>query len=113
MSLPSAGDVSDAFPIARRDGGADVYYVTNAVVRRTTAVVFSHEETETTVRRRTLDEDGTLGPEQIVTSNEVGDVAKPQPRRLADGRLALMFTIQRSREERSLALSVLDGDAPH
>ena len=105
-------DVSDAFPIARSNGGADIYYVRSEIVEETTALVFKEQERQTTIRRRVLHEDGTLGPAQLVTSKDVGEVATPQPRRLPDGRIAMMLTIQRSAEERVLSLAVLDGDAP-
>jgi hypothetical protein len=101
IALP-AGDgetVSDAFPIARVDRGADIYYASGAL---------QHE----TIRRRSLHEDGTLGPEQIVTSDAVGRVQKPQPRRLADGRVTMLFTADRGSTAGILALAVLDGDAP-
>lgn len=92
----SAGEpVADAFPLARRDQGADVYYVKQKAVFR-----------------RVLSEDGSLGKEQAVTSSELGAVAKPQPRRLPDGRIALMLTLQRTSTAKDLALVVLDGDAP-
>jgi hypothetical protein len=93
------GDVQDAFPLARKDEGADVYYV-------------RHESRVQTVWRRALHEDGSLGPAQEVTSDKLGSLAKPQPRRLPDGRIAMMFSTLRSVKESELALLVLDGDAP-
>ena len=93
------GDVFDAFPVARRDEGADVYYVKRSA-------------TEQTVWRRALHEDGTVGAEQPVTSAALGDVTHPQPRRLRDGRIAMMLGIEQSARGRDLALVILDGDAP-
>lgn len=95
----SEGDVSGAFPIARNDEGADVYYAKQTARSKTAC-------------RRALHEDGTLGPEQSVTSTEIGDVASPQPRRLPDGRIALMLSLEHSETRKDLALVVLDGDAP-
>jgi hypothetical protein len=68
--------------------------------------------TEKTVWRRALHEDGTFGPEQGVTSTDVGEATHPQPRRLPDGRIALMLSVEHSATEKELALVVLDGDAP-
>jgi hypothetical protein len=100
-SDPKAGrlggdeDVSHAFPIARTDEGADVYYVKQEIVWR-----------------RALHEDGTLGSEQAVTSSDVGSAAYPQPRRLPNGRIALMLALERSSTAKDLAVVALDGDAP-
>lgn len=98
---PADPNVHDAFPIARLDDGADVYYL-RAGARG-----------ELNVHRRSLSDDGTLGPEQVVTAPGVGHVNKPQPRRLPDGRLALMLAIGRaSGTAYDLAMVILDGDAP-
>lgn len=93
------GDVFHAFPVARRDEGADVYYVKKSAK-------------EQTIWRRALHEDGTVGAEQPVTSAALGNVTYPQPRRLRDGRIAMMLGIQRGGRDRDLALVILDGDAP-
>jgi hypothetical protein len=92
------GNVHDAFPIARKDEGADVYYVREATDGQT-------------VWRRALHEDGSFGPEQGVTSTALGSVAKPQPRRLPDGRIAMMLALEHDPTDQDLALVVLDGDA--
>lgn len=93
------GDVFDAFPVARRDEGADVYYVRKSAM-------------EQTVWRRALHEDGTVGAEQPVTSAALGNATHPQPRRLRDGRIAMMLGLEQSARNRDLALVLLDGDAP-
>jgi hypothetical protein len=94
-----AGDdsVSHPFPLARLDEGADVYYVRTSASKQ--------------VFRRALHEDGTLGREQRVTTNAIA-VSNPQPRRLPDGRIALMLALEHSNTEKDLGLIVLDGDAP-
>lgn len=101
IPLPSASDetLSDVFPIARPDQGADLYYARGAP---------AHES----IRRRVLHEDGSLGPEQIVTAASVGRVEKPQPRRRGDGRITMLLTLDRSAATGTLAVAVLDGDAP-
>lgn len=102
-------DFMNPFPIARRDEGADVYYVK----RSTSEQQYTHaRRLEQLVFRRALHEDGTLGEEQAVTSSTMGNVANPQPRRLPDGKLAMMLALEKSATEKDLALVVLDGDAP-
>lgn len=108
-ALADRGQVSGAFPIARADEGADIYYVKGSVTWRLDNGNRTERET---ICRRHLHEDGTLGPEQQVTSDEVGTVANPQPRRLPDGRIALMFAYEHSAKEKDLRLVILDGDAP-
>jgi hypothetical protein len=84
---PSQEDVHDAYPLRRKSGGADVYYL-----RASEPGAFN-------VHRRALAEDGRLGPEQVVTAPAVGHIEKPQPRRLPDGRIALAFAVRRSVED--------------
>jgi hypothetical protein len=100
--ISTAEDVHDAFPLARRSGGADLYYL------RASAPGTFH------VHRRALGEDGALGVEQVVTAPELGHIEKPQARRLPDGRVSLSFVIRRSDEtfEYDLALEILEDDAP-
>lgn len=104
IRLSDADDVAGAFPIARKDGGADVYYVTRT---RVDGGLLSADEELRIVRRRALRADGSLGPEQDVTSTDLGDVGYPHPSRLPDGRIALMMSTGEG-----VALVVLDGDAP-
>lgn len=96
---PDDPNIHDAFPIARRDAGADLYYLRGG------------PRNEFNVHRRALHEDGTLGAEELVTAPEVGHTEKPQPRRLPDGRIALMFAVRRGGDAYDLAVTVLDGDA--
>jgi hypothetical protein len=103
------GNVLDAFPIARTDEGADVYYVKKGATEQQYTHI-RHEEHA--VWRRALHEDGSLGPEQAVTSDTFGYVANPQPRRLRGGRIAMLVALEHSATEKDLALVVLDGDAP-
>jgi hypothetical protein len=100
IPLDPGETLSDLFPIARLDHGADLYYARGEL---------GNEQ----IRRRALHDDGTLalGPEQLVTSDDIGRVEKPQPRRRPDGRLAMLLTIRRG-VTGTLALGVLDGDAP-
>lgn len=97
---PEATDVHDAYPIARTDKGADLYYL-HVGARG----VFS-------AHRRALLEDGALGPEQVVTAPDVGHIEKPQARRLPDGRIALTFAVRKSDGAYDVNLAILEGDAP-
>jgi hypothetical protein len=103
------GDIAAVFPIRRRDTGADLYYV----VHEAHWNWLGTKEQEWSVRRRALHDDGSLGPEQAVTSVDLGRVANPQPRRMVDGRVALMFSILKNKDERDLAIATVDGDAPY
>lgn len=94
------GNVHDAFPVARADTGADIYFLKAGPYQ------------ELNVFRRSLGEDGALGPVQSVTDPEVGHVEKPQARRLRDGRIALMFAMRRAPYQYDIGLVILDGDAP-
>jgi hypothetical protein len=93
--LELGADSKGPFTISRPDGAADVYYSVSG----------------SPIRRRVV-RDGALGVEQDVTAEEVGAVEMPQPRRMTDGRIALMFTIDHGEAEGDLAVTVLDGDAP-
>ncbi len=97
-------NVHDASVTTRADGGADLYYLRAA------------SPSGLSVHRRSLRADGSLGPEQLVTSPSVGHVEKPQARRLPDGRLGLSFARRTPGETGEatfdLAFAVLAGDAP-
>jgi hypothetical protein len=97
---PDDDNVHDAFPIARRDQGADLYYLR------------AGSPTELHAFRRALRADRTLGPEQRVTAPELGHVEKPQPRRLPDGRIALTFAQRIGDSDYHVLLAILDDDAP-
>lgn len=97
---PEATTVHNAFPIARLDEGADVYYLAPGATG------------DLTVYRRYLSEAGTFGPAQRVTADALGHVEKPQPRRLSDGRIALMFARRVTTSRYDVALAILAGDAP-
>jgi hypothetical protein len=97
---PADPNVHDTSVVARLDEGADLYYV-----RAGSASGLS-------VHRRMLREDGSLGPEQLVTSAAVGHIEKPQARRLRDGRLAMTFARRVSDTVYDHALVMLHGDAP-
>ncbi|MEQ1572286.1 MAG: hypothetical protein ABMA64_42065 [Myxococcota bacterium] len=94
------GNVHDTFPVARLDAGADLYFLKAGPTQ------------ELNVFRRSLGEDGALGPVQSVTAPVVGHVEKPQARRLADGRLALMFAMRKATYQYGIGLAILDHDAP-
>jgi hypothetical protein len=98
--VPQDPNVHDAFVVTRIDDGADLYYL------------HAGADGDLNVHRRALREDGTLGPEQIVTTPEVGHTEKPQPRRLPDGRLAMTMALRRSDKAYDLVVATLDGDAP-
>ncbi len=98
----SSDNVHDAFPLARKDGGVDVYYLMPSAA----AGGF-------VCHRRAVQADLSLGAEQRVTADDVGPVEKPQARRLADGTISLLFA--RNREfarSYDVAYAHLDGDAP-
>lgn len=94
-------NVHDAFIVPRLDAGADLYYLR------------AGDTADLHVHRRALHEDGSLGPEQVVTAPAVGHTEKPQPRRLADGRLGMTFALAKSATDYDLAFAVLAGDAPY
>ena len=93
-------NVHDAFVVTRLGDGADLYYL------------HAGADGDLNTHRRALHEDGTLGPEQVVTAPEVGHTEKPQPRRLLDGRLAMRRELRRSDKIYDLVVATLDGDAP-
>lgn len=97
---PSSNNVHDAYVVTRLDEGVDLYYL--------------HAGTtgDLNVFRRAYLEDGSFGPEQAVTSVSVGHVEKPQPRRLPDGRLLMLFAIGVSQSRFDVLMAMLEGDAP-
>lgn len=98
---PESSNVHDAFPIARADSGADLYYLHTAP---------DFEDLQ--VYRRSMQEDGTLGAEQRVVDETFGHVEKPQPRRLSDGRLGMLLSRRVSESRYDVVLVILDEDAP-
>jgi hypothetical protein len=96
--VPDNDNVHDAFPVTRQDSGADLYYLP--------------ETGDLNVFRRRLDDDGTLGPEQRVTTAELGHIEKPQPRRLPDGRLGMLASRRMGANDYRVFFTVLEGDAP-
>lgn len=93
-------NVHDAFPITRRDGNVDLYYLREA------GAGFE-------AWRRMVKKDGTLGPEQRLTGPDIGSVEKPQPRRLADGSLSVNVARRRpDAQSFDVVAFRLDGDAP-
>lgn len=97
---PADPNVHDAFPLARRSGGVDLYYLR------------AGSESAFSVYRRSLSEQGVLGREERVTAADVGHVEKPQARRLADGRIHLLFAVRRTEADYDLASTILASDAP-
>ncbi len=89
---PEFDDVHDAFLLARGERDLDVYYLRQADA-------FS-------VFRRPYE--SAFGAETRVTDATVGHVEKPQPRRLPDGTIALLFAIRRSTTSYDLALARLN-----
>ena len=77
---PGASNVHDASTLARRDGaGIDLYYIYSGAAPR--FVLY----------RRSLRPDGTLGLEQRVTSDELGEPSKPTAYRLPSGDVLLTW----------------------
>jgi hypothetical protein len=112
VAVSSGPNIADPFPIARLDHGADLYYTTNAIITRTVLGVVNWQQLQSNVCRRVVRDDGTLGAEQIVTTSNAAKLATPQARRLASGRLAMLFTVQPTIDIRNLVVAELDGDAP-
>ncbi len=98
---PEWDNVHDAFPIARADAGADLYYLRVA-----------EDIKDLQVFRRGMREDGTFGEEQRVIDGSFGHVEKPQPRRQPDGRIALSLSRRLSAKQYNVHLLVVEGDAP-
>jgi hypothetical protein len=109
QKISDDADVASPFALARADDGADLYYAKAATSQGKVTGITS---TDQAIWRRALHEDGTLGPEQLVTSATMGRVTNPQARRLPNGRIALMIALERGRTAKDLGLVVLDGDAP-
>jgi hypothetical protein len=102
----STQNVHDAFPIARADGGVDLYYI-----------MVTQETSSFAVFRRALSPSGALGPEQRVTDASLQDIMKPQASRLADGSIELTFVAgKRAADAEVIAERLgrvrLVGDAP-
>ena len=75
-------------------------------------MVIHEHDTVSTIRRRPVLDDGTLGPEQLVTSAEVGPLMLSRPVRLANGRPALVAARgDKLHPAHGIAFARLDGDA--
>lgn len=94
-------NVHDAYVVSRPDVGADLYYL------RPVGADFA-------VYRRHLTEAGSLGVEQRVTSSTIGSCEKPQPIRLPDGRLMMVFARRVTYDPPvyDVGSVLLDHDAP-
>jgi hypothetical protein len=102
----SSSNVHDTTLVARNDGGLDLYYIYPAGPQG--FALF----------RRQLRGDGTLGAEQRVTDDSVGEVSKPTGARLADGRLLLTYAEIAQRDpvrgeptQQLLCALLISGDA--
>ncbi|HZH04568.1 MAG TPA: hypothetical protein VEY30_12355 [Myxococcaceae bacterium] len=95
-----SGNVHDTSHVRRRDGGVDLYYISQ-----------SSPEGFSTFRR-CLRPDGTLGVEERVTEDSVGNTQKPEASRLSNGKLMLRFVIKHPKQPDRLAFAVIDRDAP-
>ncbi len=92
-------NVHDTVHLRRADGGVDLYYISQSSPRG-----FS-------LFRRALLSDGTLGGEERLSGDDVGNAQKPQPARLSDGRIHLRFVVQPPTGPHRLAAVTLEGDA--
>lgn len=102
----SSTNVHDTTLVTRLDGAIDMYYIYPASTRG--FVLF----------RRMLRKDGSMGPEQRLTADELGEPSKPEVKRLSDGRLLLMWAEISKRSprgypsEQRMVVAILRGDAP-
>lgn len=78
----SVAEVHDAFPFRRLDGNIDFYYVYG-----------DKHQNDWSMWRRCLRKDGTLGQEQKVTTETLGNVNKPYITRLPDNRIYVSFVL--------------------
>ncbi len=74
-------NVHDATAVPRLDGDMDLYYI------------YPDGPHGFSVHRRALTRDGALGPEELVTTPQLGNAQKPHVQRLSDG--SLMFSYAR------------------
>jgi len=75
--------VHDAKPVKRNDENLDIYY---AYPRIGTS--------EMSLWRKCVTSDGVLGKEELVINHAFGNIAKPTPHRLKNGKLLLTFVEQ-------------------
>ena len=75
--------VHDAKPVQRNDENLDIYY---AYPREGTS--------EMSLWRKCVTPDGVLGEEELVIDHAFGNIAKPTPHRLNNGKLLLTFVEQ-------------------
>jgi hypothetical protein len=93
-------NVHDSFPLTRRDGDVDVYYIAAL-------------EHGFSIHRRAVRRDGTFGPEEQITAPEVGSCAQPHPKRFEDGRIALTMACgDPGAGDTDVVAAVLRDDAP-
>ncbi len=102
----ASSNVHDARVFRRSDGGLDIYYIYPLGLPG-----FS-------IFRRSISVGGELGPEEQVTTSELGDATKPAPQRLSDGRILLLYAEITRRapqgypSEQILRALWIRGDAP-
>jgi hypothetical protein len=95
-----SGNVHDAWPFSRVDGGVDLYYLSPGAKGYK-------------IFRRAIASDGRMGSEQPLTNDEVGAVTQPHPHRLSDGSILLTFTREiLAQTDYDVACSRLTQDAP-
>jgi hypothetical protein len=102
----SSSNVHDTTLVPRLDGDLDLYFI------------YPCPAAGFCLFRRAMTPAGELGPEQQVTSPEVGEVSKPAAHRGPDARLLLVWAEITSREpggapaEQVLSGALIQGDAP-
>lgn len=94
-----APNVHNTFPLARRDGGVDLYYLAPPEGWPGFAL-----------HRRCRRIDGSLGAPQQLVASEMGNVLEPGAARLQDGSVLVTFNEQRSGHH--LHAARVTGDAP-
>ena len=101
VPITSKVNVHDVTPFRRADGGVDIYFIAAE-----SPFVFQ-------IVRRPITENGTLGPEEIVSTATAGSLTQPHPHRLHDGSVGLVFGMQiTSNIDTDTGFVRLEGDAP-
>jgi len=109
---PNKPDVHDAYALPRQNGGVDVYYVYPSFKGKEARFPVGFD-----LYRRSVANDGSLGPEQLLTDRIHFNPFAPSAHRLSDGSVLVSFSdIQENGEKgvarAQLTLFRLDRDAP-
>ncbi len=108
IRISPESNVHDTTILARADGGFDLYYIYPPADHRGFSLF-----------RRALTTAGALGPEERLTSKELGEPSKPQAVRRSDGRIVVAYSEIAERAPttfepsvQQIVLAELTGDAP-